>query len=147
VQNIPQTLHFVTVFTPEQFKVRSNLRIIDRMQTLVAADRFNPRAIYDGKKNIFTTQDLGPAVTVRICTFRTRILPLIAPLLCKYHVPLFDKEGSKTIEVSLTLVARISPRYAYVSHFYVFYIDRCPRIADHYTRRLTAKPPIWTTNR
>jgi hypothetical protein len=49
------------------------------MQTVVAADRFNPRAIYyDEKKNIFTTQDLGPAVTVRISTFFTRILPLIA---------------------------------------------------------------------
>ena len=44
------------------FPARLNMEIIKRLQTVAAPDVFTPRAVYDGRKNMFAPRKLplGP---------------------------------------------------------------------------------------
>ncbi|TFY68234.1 hypothetical protein EVJ58_g1134 [Rhodofomes roseus] len=54
--------HYDVVITPDNLPVRVNFLLVTRLQEVVAPAIFTPRAVYDGRKNMFAPQelDLGP---------------------------------------------------------------------------------------
>jgi eukaryotic translation initiation factor 2C len=58
-----RNLHFyvlVAVISPSEktLPARLNMEIITHLQTIVAPGIFTPRAVYDGRKNIFAAREL-----------------------------------------------------------------------------------------
>ncbi|PCH41081.1 Piwi-domain-containing protein [Wolfiporia cocos MD-104 SS10] len=52
--------HYDGVIHPDEKKLpaRLNMQIINRLQTVIAPQVFTPRAVYDGRKNMFASQEL-----------------------------------------------------------------------------------------
>lgn len=57
---------FFPVISPDVPWARRRTEIIDKLQTSTAPVDFQPRAAFDGKKNLYTVKDLGPGKDV--CT-------------------------------------------------------------------------------
>ena len=57
------------VISSESLPVRMNFEIIRRLQEAIAPAVFTPRGVYDGRKNMFTPQqlDLGGTDTGTVC--------------------------------------------------------------------------------
>jgi len=96
---IPESVihHYDVAILPHDkvFPLRFNMKLIDRMQTELAPDIFTPRAVYDGRKNLFAPRRLPFGNTdSREFTF--------PPL----------NEGGKALKVRLTRVAEINPESA-----------------------------------
>lgn len=55
-----QLLNFPIVIMPSEkiLPARMNMELISRLQTDVAPGVFTPRAVYDGRKNMFTIREL-----------------------------------------------------------------------------------------
>ncbi|KAI0734018.1 argonaute-like protein [Fomitopsis betulina] len=51
--------HYDVVISSETLPVRMNFLIIQRLQEVIAPAVFTPRGVYDGRKNLFTPQELN----------------------------------------------------------------------------------------
>lgn len=63
VQTLPMYRHTLiccTVIHPDEkaLPARLNMRLIEVLQTVVAPQVFTPRAVYDGRKNLFAAREL-----------------------------------------------------------------------------------------
>lgn len=73
--NIP----WAVIIRPDEktLPARLNMEIIDRLQTKIAPQVFTPRAVYDGRKNLFAARELpfGEARSqeVRVCVMLPRL--------------------------------------------------------------------------
>ena len=52
------------------FPLRFNMELIARLQNTIAPEVFTPRAVYDGRRNLFAPRrlPLGPTGTKEVCT-------------------------------------------------------------------------------
>ncbi|KAF8812506.1 argonaute-like protein [Phlegmacium glaucopus] len=99
VTTIPEGIihHYDVVIPPaeKQLPIRVNMEIIKQLQLFTAPEIFTPRAVYDGRKNLFAIRQLpfGPSNSH------------------EFEVPLSDASGRppKTYEVKITKVAEINP--------------------------------------
>ncbi|KZT39639.1 argonaute-like protein [Sistotremastrum suecicum HHB10207 ss-3] len=101
---IPDTIihHYDVVISPSQdFPIRLNMELVTRLQTVVAKEIFTPRAVYDGRKNLFAARELpfGPGVKSREFEFPLNVRPSDAK----------DPRGPKLFKITLTKVAEINP--------------------------------------
>jgi eukaryotic translation initiation factor 2C len=61
------------VISPDEkvLPARLNMKLIHHLQTIDAVDVFTPRAVYDGRKNLFAARELpiGPQNSQQACSF------------------------------------------------------------------------------
>lgn len=98
---------------------RLNMQIIDRLQTKFAPQVFTPRAVYDGRKNLFAARELpfGESRTQEVRGYI--MLPHLSTdlLALQFDVTLEDAGASATsrapkiYKVKLTHVAEINSEY------------------------------------
>jgi eukaryotic translation initiation factor 2C len=94
--------------------------LVKQLQTVVAPQLFTPRAVYDGRKNIFSARELPFGETgikeesVLFSGFHRCIL-LFMPYFAQFDVSLADSraetrgKGPKVYKIRLTKVAEINP--------------------------------------
>jgi len=60
-----------SVISPDEkvLPARLNMDLIHHLQTIDAVDVFTPRAVYDGRKNLFAVRELpfGPSNSQQVC--------------------------------------------------------------------------------
>ena len=100
VVNIPDKIirHYDVAITPSTLPSRLNMVLIKKLQCEVAPEIFTPRAVYDGRKNIFASHELA------LGTSNAR----------EFDVSLAPNGGSgnrppKIYKVKITKVAEINP--------------------------------------
>ncbi|KZT65768.1 argonaute-like protein [Daedalea quercina L-15889] len=89
--------HYDVVISPDTLPVRFNFEIIRRLQEVIAPAIFTPRAVYDGRKNMFSPQELDLGET-NSATFDVTLDDPNPN----------DKRGPKVYKVKLTWVASIN---------------------------------------
>ncbi|KAJ8580661.1 argonaute-like protein [Rhizopogon salebrosus TDB-379] len=111
--SLPESvIHHYDVISPEDkvLPARLNMDLIHHLQTIDAVDVFTPRAVYDGRKNLFAARELpfGPQNSQQACSF-------------DFDVCLSDDpnrgspgentggRGPKVYKIRLTKVATINP--------------------------------------
>jgi eukaryotic translation initiation factor 2C len=66
-------LSICSVISPDEkvLPARLNMELIHHLQTIDAVDVFTPRAVYDGRKNLFAARELpiGPQNSQQACSF------------------------------------------------------------------------------
>jgi len=69
----------LTVILPTEkvFPLRFNMELIARLQNQVAPEVFTPRAVYDGRKNLFAPRELPLGNTGSKEVRRTNRFPII----------------------------------------------------------------------
>lgn len=84
--------------------------LIDRLQTKVAPDIFKPRAVYDGRKNLFAPRALpfGDSDSKEVCSTTHHVFSLVTYDPLQFTFPPIS-EKSKPLKVRLTKVAEINP--------------------------------------
>ncbi len=62
-------LNFLSVISPSEktLPARLNMEIIERMQTVISPQTFTPRAVYDGRKNMFAARQLPFGTSGEVC--------------------------------------------------------------------------------
>ncbi|KAI0719595.1 argonaute-like protein [Cerioporus squamosus] len=104
--SIPEQIihHYDVLISPSEktLPARLNMEIIKRLQTEVAPQVFTPRAVYDGRKNLFAARELpfGPSGTQEFSFALTDGSPADAGE---------GGRGPKLYKVKLTHVATINP--------------------------------------
>jgi len=101
------------VITPDvRNNPRRGLEIIDRLQLFAQPQLFNPRAAYDGQKNMYTYQELPSA---EVPTSQSSLLLVCLFPRSQFEVQMSDRprEGSTSgiFKVRITKVAEIDPQY------------------------------------
>ncbi|TFK75842.1 argonaute-like protein [Pluteus cervinus] len=112
---IPQhVVHHYDVIYPVEtvLPARVNMDLIKRLQADVAPQVFTPRAVYDGRKNLFALRELPfPDGSQEACLISTSIhRPLI--VLIQFEVPAPNAASGrppKMIRIRLNKVAEINP--------------------------------------
>lgn len=58
-----------SVISPSEktLPARLNMEIIERMQTVISPQTFTPRAVYDGRKNMFAARQLPFGTSGEVC--------------------------------------------------------------------------------
>lgn len=108
---------------------RLNMDLIRQLQTVVAPEIFTPRAVYDGRKNLFAVRELPfPEGSKEVRLFIS-LLSLCSSLF-QFDVALVDKmseaaasanpnaKGPKIYKIRLTKAAEINPEFVLCSIFF-----------------------------
>ncbi|KAH9844266.1 argonaute-like protein [Rhodofomes roseus] len=93
--------HYDVVIRPDEktLPARLNMEIIDRLQKVIAPQVFTPRAVYDGRKNLFAAREL-PFGETRSQEF---------DVMLEDPATSTSARGPKVYKVKLTHVAEINP--------------------------------------
>jgi eukaryotic translation initiation factor 2C len=108
----------VTVILPAEkaLPARMNMDLITALQTRVAPDVFTPRAVYDGRKNLFAAKELkfpDGGKSHEVCLpIQGRLIIRFSCLSTQFEVSLGGPDaakGPKAYRIRLTKVAEINP--------------------------------------
>ncbi|KAF8974495.1 argonaute-like protein [Flammula alnicola] len=103
ITTIPEgVIHHYDVISPSEknLPARLNMDIIKQLQTVAAPEIFNPRAVYDGRKNMFAVRELP---------FGETGSHEASPLLSDGRAETVSSRAPKVYKVRLTKVAEINP--------------------------------------
>ncbi|KAG5651697.1 hypothetical protein H0H81_007756 [Sphagnurus paluster] len=117
VTSIPEEIirHYDTI-TPSNLPVRMNFMLIKKLQHEVAANIFTPAAVYDGRKNMFSTRNLalGNTNSREVCIFHISVQSA-NPVHWKFDVTLSPPgrpagdRPPKVYKIKVTKVNEINP--------------------------------------